>query len=382
MTANLALQAMHVLNDGYAACLPLLLPFVRQELPLTLSQIGALGAVLNFSGIALALPAGPLAGRWGGLRLLSWAVVLYSAAFLIVGWAGGYAVLLAAFALASLGFGIFHPVAFSAVARNSVPDELGRRMGAFTAVGDIGRIAMAAAVTALVARIAWRPAALSYGIVGILVGALLVAAVSRIPAPRESGGRKRVFAPALLRNRDYLLVIATGALDAFASSSLFLFLPFLLVERGSSPALLGSFTGAFFLGNLLGKTALGAVVDRVGNKRVFLISEAFMAAAVAAMAFAASLPVIVALALLVGILSKGTVPVLGSMIADASRRDDCFEQAYGMSSFVTSVSNAVAPAVLGIAAEAFGVERVFLICAAVALAALVPCSLVSRPKRP
>jgi MFS family permease len=382
MTTNFLLQAMHVLNDGYAACLPLLLPFVKKELPLTLSQIGALGAVLNFSGIALALPAGALAGRWGGLRILSRAAVLYSAAFLIVAWAGGYAALLAAFALASLGFGIFHPVAFSAVARSSAPAELGRRMGAFTAVGDIGRIAMAAAVTALVARVAWRPAALSYGIVGILLGALLVAAAARIPAARGAGERKRLFEPALLRNRNFLLVNATGALDAFASSSLFLFLPFLLVERGSSPALLGSFTGAFFLGNLLGKTALGAVVDRVGNKRVFLVSEALMAAAVAAMAFASSLPVIVALALLVGILSKGTVPVLGSMIADASRRDGSFEQAYGMSSFVTSVSNAVAPAVLGIAAEAFGVERVFLICAAVALAALVPCALVSRAERP
>lgn len=382
MTTNLLLQAMHVLNDGYAACLPLLLPFVKKELPLTLGQIGVLGAVLNFSGIALALPAGALAGRWGGLRILSRAAVLYSAAFLIVAWARGYAALLSAFALASLGFGIFHPVAFSAVARGSAPAELGRRMGAFTAVGDIGRIAMAAAVTALVARVAWRPAALTYGIAGLLMGALLVAAAARIPAAKGAGERKRLFEPALLRNRNFLLVNATGALDAFASSSLFLFLPFLLVERGSSPALLGSFTGAFFLGNLLGKTALGAVVDRVGNKRVFLVSEALMAAAVAAMAFASSLPVIVALALLVGILSKGTVPVLGSMIADASRRDGSFEQAYGMSSFVTSVANAVAPAALGIAAEAFGVERVFLICAAVALAALVPCSLVSRAERP
>lgn len=382
MITSIILQAMHVLNDGYAACLPLLLPFVKKELPLTLSQIGVLGAVLNFSGIALALPAGALAGRWGGLRLLSRAVLLYSAAFLIVAWAGGYAALLAAFALASLGFGIFHPVAFSAVARSAAAEELGKRMGTFTAVGDIGRIAMAAAVTALVARVAWRPAALSYGVVGIISGILLIAAVSRIPAQRAVGGRKRIFAPALLRNRDFLLVNATGALDAFASSSLFLFLPFLLVERGSSPALLGSFTGAFFLGNLLGKTALGAVVDKVGNKRVFLASETLMAATVAAMAFAASLPVIIALALLVGVLSKGTVPVLGSMIADASRRDDSFEQAYGMSSFVTSVSNAVAPAVLGIVADALGIERVFLVCAAVALAALVPCAFVGRPERP
>lgn len=144
------LPILHLFNDGYLAAMPLVLPFAAEEFSIPLSIVGLLGSLLSFSGIILALPAGAAAARFGAVRLLSFAVLCYSIGFLLLGTAGGIAAIFAAFILGSIAFGIFHPIAFSAVAKESSSSQLGRNMGIFAATGDIGRIAFAAAVTFII----------------------------------------------------------------------------------------------------------------------------------------------------------------------------------------------------------------------------------------
>ena len=152
------LPVLHLFNDGYLAAMPLILPFAADELNISLTLVGLLGSLLSFSGIVLALPAGIAASRFGALRILSAAVLGYAAGFILLGFSSGIITVTLAFLLGSVSFGIFHPIAFSAVAKVSSKSSIGRDMGIFAATGDIGKIALAGLLTFIIGFSSWRTA--------------------------------------------------------------------------------------------------------------------------------------------------------------------------------------------------------------------------------
>lgn len=370
------------MNDGWLASLPLLLPFLRGELGLDFARIGILTSILGVAGIFLALPAAGLARRFGGFRVLAAAAALYAVSFLVVASARSYAALALAFGFASLGFGAFHPIAFSLVASAGPPSGLGRRMGGFTAVGDIGRIGVAALVTALMAWLPWRGVASVYAAAPILLLAVLAAGGLPGRAGPSEGESLRVDRRRRFRvplDRNLLPILASSFVDTLASSSLFVFLPFLFTLRGASPGLLGSLSGAFFLGNMLGKVALGGVVDRFGGRRVFFASEFVMAALLVALSRTGSLLLMVPLAILLGGVTKGTVPVLNTLLAEAAGKGGALEDAFALGSTLGGVAGVLSPILFGLVSQKYGVDKVFWASAAFALLAVLP--LAAAPVR-
>jgi predicted MFS family arabinose efflux permease len=378
---RLLLPLLHFFNDGYQAALPLLLPFIAKDIGLSLSSIGFLGSMLNFSSVVLALPAGMIAARFGSKKVLHLAIGVYAAAYLVLSQSTSYIILLIAIALASFGFGIFHPVAFCAVARSSnSSSNLGKEMGTFTATGDIGRIALAASITFLVAAVGWGNTALIYGGFALLLFlALFKADTAEAKTTQES--KKQADRMLMLKNHRFLLASACSVLDSMASSSIFIFLPFLLIFREIDYALLGSFSGAFFVGNLLGKTILGWLVDRTGSARIFITAEILMAITLVALAQAVSFPVILALAIILGLLTKGTVPITATMVAQSVQETGDFEAAYSINSFMVGIANTIAPLGLGWIAEFYGIQAVFITCAGLAVLATVPLVFVRAGKK-
>lgn len=365
---------LHVLNDGWLASLPLLLPFIQGDLGIDFAQIGLLTSVLSMAGVALALPAASIARKAGGFRTLVAGAVLYSLAYIAVGLSGNFASLLLSFGLASVGFGLFHPIGFALVAHASGAEELGKRMGGFTAVGDIGRVGVAACVTLLVALVDWRRAALVYGCVPLVLALGLFAASRRLsPRPDPAPGRGE--ARGLRRNRRFILAAASGFIDTLASSSLFVFIPFLYVHRGARAALLGSLSGAFFVGNMLGKVLSGRIADRLGSGKVFVLSELLMAGLLLALSGAKSVPAMIAISVLLGAVTKGTVPVLNTIIADSVPDRRLFDKAFGVGAFANGIAAAAAPLFLGWVIDERGIVAVFRICAALAVAAIVPVAI-------
>src|SRR5690242_6926716 len=86
----LSLNILHVLNDGYEASYLLLLPFIAKDMQLNLTQVGFLGTIVNAASIFLALPAGYIAAKIGGIKALLGALLMYSIGFLITGIAPNY----------------------------------------------------------------------------------------------------------------------------------------------------------------------------------------------------------------------------------------------------------------------------------------------------
>jgi MFS transporter, FSR family, fosmidomycin resistance protein len=322
-----------------------------------------------------------IAAKFGSKRVLHLAIGIYASAYLVLSQSTSYPILLIAVALASIGFGIFHPISFCAVARGSkTSTSLGKEMGTFTATGDIGRIALAASVTILVVGVGWENTALIYGGVALLLFLGLFKAVAA-EAKTTQEIQKQANRHLMLKNRRFLFASTCSVLDSMASSSIFIFLPFLLIFRQIDYALLGSFSGAFFVGNLLGKTILGWLVDKTGSTRIFVTAEILMAVTLMLLSQAASFPLIMALAILLGLLTKGTVPITATMVAQAVQETGDYEAAYSINSFVVGIANTIAPLGLGWIAEFYGIQAVFMACAALAVLATVPLVFVRQAKQ-
>lgn len=375
------LPILHLFNDGYLAAMPLVLPFAAEEFSIPLSMVGLLGSLLSFSGIILALPAGAAAARFGAVRLLSFAVLCYSIGFLLLGTAGGIAAIFAAFILGSIAFGIFHPIAFSAVAKESSPSQLGRNMGIFAATGDIGRIAFAAAVTFIIGLTSWRFTSFLYGI-----AALFLFLFCFIYALRRNDGNKGTASKgkkkldySILKKKAFGLSNAASFLDSFANASLFIFIPFLLTFRGIDAAFIGVFTSVFFVGNLLGKVIMGRLTDRVKEEYLFIGCECCIFIALIILALNPSAVIISILALILGFFTKGTVPILSTMIAQSVGETE-YEAAYSVNSLSTSIANTLAPLFFGLLADILGVQAIFFACGIAALLAAIPAIVLVKTK--
>ncbi len=367
-----SLNILHILNDGFYASMLLFLPFFVADLGINLTQAGLLGTIMHSLGIVCALPAGYLALRIGGMKVLILSVFLYGLGYIGTGFAPSYLWLFPMFILAGIGFALFHPIAFALVTRLSRPEQRGRNLGNFTAIGDIGKMAISAALTFIIVYIGWRSAAMLYGITAVAAGILLFAFVHK---PREQSKvleeiKMPVRMHELLSSPTFLLAALTSFFDVFSSSSLFVFLPFLLLARGIDPALLGSFTALFFLGNLLGKTVLGRFADRFASSHVVMLSELLMAICIVLLANSTSVIVIITCSVVAGIFTKGTVPVIQMMIAQASEHHGHFEKSFAMTSFLNSIALTVSPVLLGIISDTWGIGVAFYTMACIALLAI------------
>lgn len=375
------LPILHLFNDGYLAAMPLVLPFAAEEFSILLSIVGLLGSLLSFSGIILALPAGAAAARFGAVRLLSFAVLCYSIGFLLLGTAGGIAAIFAAFILGSIAFGIFHPIAFSAVAKESSSSQLGRNMGIFAATGDIGRIAFAAAVTFIIGLTSWRFTSFLYGIAALFLFLFcFIYALRRNDGNKETASKsKKKLDYSILKKKAFGLSNVASFLDSFANASLFIFIPFLLTFRGIDAAFIGVFTSVFFVGNLLGKVIMGRLTDRVKEEYLFIGCECCIFIALIILALSPSAVIISLLALILGFFTKGTVPIVSTMIAQSVGETE-YEAAYSVNSLSTSIANTIAPLFFGLLADILGVQAIFSACGIAALLASIPAIVLVKTK--
>lgn len=373
-TPFISLNILHSLNDAFEANYLLLLPFIVADLNINLIQVGTLGTLLSIFSIILAVPAGYIALRIGGIKTLIIALFIYAAGFVGVGLSQNYFQLLVVFTLGGIGLALFHPIAFALIAKWTPKENRGSAMGGFSAVGDLGKIGISTLLTFIVIYIGWQRTAMLYGIVTLLIGVgfylLLFRRKDTFTAKEHTSTHVSMWH--IVNNRKFLFAAATNVLDNFASQTLFVFLPFLLLARGFKPETLALYAGAFFIGSLTGRILLGRLVDRYDNTRVFIVSELLMAFFIFLLANTTPLFLLITCALILGIFTKGTTPIVKTMVSESVERHGNFERAYGINGISSNAAIAIAPLVLGFISEKFGIISAFNVMAVVALLAIIP----------
>lgn len=315
------------------------------------------------------------------LRYLFSAYFVYALSFSAVGFSSTFYFLLISFLFFGIAFSVFQPIAFALISRWTEKSQRGKIMGNFTAAGDIGRFAFSVATPFLVS---------SFGKLLItqllsLLPLIVFAYLFKRHLPKEHLEHEERKAVQLgtnykefLHNKSFLLQTFSAGLDCIASSAVFVFLPFLFLYRGVDAALIGVFAGVFFIGSFLGKRFFGKLSDKHGDKKLFIITEILMAIILVALSFATNVALIIALTLIVGIMTKGTVPTSLSMLSKVLDKHTQPEKGYGLNGTFINITRTATPVLLGFISLHFGITNAFIACAVFALLAIIPTVFIPR----
>jgi FSR family fosmidomycin resistance protein-like MFS transporter len=356
----------HLLNDVMQSLIPAVYPILKDNLALTITQIGLI--TLVFQGTASILQ--PVVGLITDRRPAPFALVAgmgsTGAGLVLLAHAGSLAMVLLAVALIGLGSSIFHPEA-SRIARLAAGGRPGFAQSLFQLGGNVGTALgpLAAAFVVLPrgqVSIEW--------FAGVaLLGMVLLAMVGRWflaeGAARLSARRARAVTqappPDVARRGMTLLVVLMFAKFVY-TVSFSSYYTFWLIDRfaltpGQAQVALFAFLAATAAGTILG----GPIGDRIGRRRVILWSVL----GVLPLSLAAPhLPLAanVATVSLAGLVLASAFPAMVVYAQDLMPRHTgmvaglLFGLAFGVA--------AVGAAVLGILADARGIHFVFLLCSA------------------
>lgn len=387
------LNIFHIIIDGLYGSVPILLSFMVLSFGSEEKEAGLILSLVNATVTLAGLTAIFFSRHLGLYRTISLITLFYGVGFCVNAFSRDIYFSGFCFVLATAGFGVFHNATFSYLTANSEKGSLGKTLGDFTAIGDIGRIPLTSlagfiAAFSIAGFSGWRIVCLAYGL-----GALLCAARLSLFSFRERQGFRRENPPhpgtgkvfpsfRLLRDRRYALPIVAGVLDAFGSNQVFAFLPFLLFAKGFDPKIIGPLAFAFTSGCLLGKAALGRMVDKYGNRKIFAATEATMSALLGFLTWGSHPVVIVGTAFLLGIVTKGTVPVIQTIITGPVQKKHEYDDIFAIHSFSCGIANMISPLLFGFIASSAGINWSFALMAIAASCAVIPVLLMSQDACP
>ncbi|HEV8641235.1 MAG TPA: MFS transporter [Methylomirabilota bacterium] len=368
----------HFLHDGFSDILYVLLPLWAAEFRLSFAQVGMIRTAYTGGMALFQIPAGFLAERWGERRLLAAGTAVTALGFVAAGWAGGFTSLLAILLLAGLGSGVQHPLSSSLVSQAFETGGRRAALGTYNFSGDLGKVAVPAAVGLAASLVGWRAAGAAYGILG-LVGALaLLAILARLaagegePATHRDNARENGWGIRDPRGFGALAVI--GMIDTATRTGFLTFLPFVLIAKGLTVAGVGGALALLFAGGATGKFACGLLAERLGVIRTVVLTEAATAAGIVTVV-AGTLPVALAVLFPLGVALNGTSSVLYGTVADLvmpERRS----RAYGLYYTLSIGSSSLAPAVYGLVSDAAGVSATLTIVGLLVLVTIPLCLLL------
>lgn len=374
-----SLNILHFLNDGIRTTFVAILPFIALDMSLNLKDVGFLGSTQAAVAIILAIPAGFIAARFGGFKSLVTFMLIYSAGAFLAGIAPNFFVLTLAYVMSAVGFGIFHTISFALVAKNSKHHNVGKNMGDFASIGDIGRVAMPPAAIFLISIFGWRPTLFLVGAIGLVTFLAIkitthVKDTKNIEKEIEERENYKDFTKStllLFKLKHVRRIMLTAILDSFASSSIFIFLPFILLSKNIPQTQLAIIVGVYFAGSLFGRVVLGRLVDKIGGKKVFVSSEFLMALFLVALTQTGNYLVISVLCFAIGAFTRGTNPIVQSMISKLTS-PNLYHKLYAVSEICTYGASVISTMAMGYVSFYYGVNTVYYISAAIAILATAP----------
>ena len=372
----------HAIHDGFTDCIYVLLPIWAAAFALTHTEVGALKLVMSGTLAVTQVPAGILAERHGERGVLAAGTALAGLAFVLLGWAGGFLSLAAFLVVAGTGCGTQHPLVSAIVSRAYPAAARRAALGTYNFTGDLGKVVAPAAVAAGAAAYGWQTSAAAYGVfcicASVAVGALLpkgppARAEAPGPAARKAAGKGWGIAD----RRGFAVLAAIGMIDSGARLSFLTFLPFLLVEKGASIAMIGQALALVFAGGAAGKLVCGHVAERVGILRTVVLTETATTGLIAAVIL---LPLDMTLVVLplAGVALNGTSSVLYGTVGDFVEGDRQ-ARAYGLFYTLGIGAGAVSPLAFGVVSDLWGVTTALAAIAGFVLAVL-PMGRVLQPR--
>jgi FSR family fosmidomycin resistance protein-like MFS transporter len=382
--------AAHIVHDGYTDLLYVLLPVWQAEFGLGYAEVGMLRGGYMVTMSALQIPASLLAERVSPILVLTGGTLLAAACFLLAGASMGLVGLLAALLLGGMGASVQHPIASSIVSSAFDGARSRTALGIYNFTGDIGKMALPALTAVLLTLMTWRSALWIVAGIGIVVAVLLLLLAPRSSdAPLRSPSADGISEPARENgsiadggsaipstSRGFRLLFSISLIDSAARMGFLTFLPFLLQAKGATIAQIGFALSLIFAGGAAGKLVCGYLGARLGVLTTVILTEGLTAVGILVllpMPFESAfflLPVI-------GVGLNGTSSVLYGTIPELVS-PQVRTRAFGLFYTGTAGASALAPPIMGLFGDRFGVPNT-MATIAIGVLATIPLAVVLNP---
>jgi MFS transporter, FSR family, fosmidomycin resistance protein len=376
----------HFVHDGIADSLYVLLPIWAQAFGLNYAQVGSLKMAFSAAMALFQIPAGLMAERFGERTMLGIGTVLAGLAFAAMALAHGYLSLFLTILVVGLGSSVQHPLSSSIISRAFMVGKRRAALGVYNFFGDLGKMTVAFVIAAAAGLIGWRASVLGYGWIVAAIGIALFAALARfslgdpinqsVPQATHRHYKMSAAAWGITDKRGFALLSAIHLIDSASRTGALTMLPFLLIEKGASSAIVGLALALVFAGGAMGKLACGLLAERLGLLRTVALTE-LVTAVVLFTVLPAPIGAALSLMPLLGVALNGTSSVLYGTVTDFVRSD---RQARAFGAFYTlgSIAGGSAPLFFGAASDWVGLSRA-IVCLAVLVLMTLPIVVMMRP---
>ncbi|HUP95140.1 MAG TPA: MFS transporter [Burkholderiales bacterium] len=373
--------AAHTLHDGLSDVTYVLLPLLAQTFGLTLAQVGLIRSAHRTAMAAFQIPAGLFAERFGERNLLAFGTLIAGLAFVALGYASGFWMILIALFFAGMGSAVQHPLS-STIISHAYPDE-GRRaaLGTYNFFGDVGKFAFGGAVSLfLLVGLTWQLPVIGFGVIGILTAGLIFLYVSNTRPAKSSSAEAPRQGEAQgwgIRNpQGFTALCLIEILDSSTRTGFLTFIAFLLIHKGIPEGWAALAVPLILTGGMAGKLACGFLAERLGIIRTIVMTEVATGLGILA---TLALPGVGAMILLplLGVALQGTSSVLYATIGDLVDKDR-LSRTFGLFYTLGSLCGIAAPLGYGLLGDIAGVETAIAVVG-IAVLMTLPLTAMLRP---
>jgi MFS family permease len=310
----------HFGHHGVGAMMRPLLPMIRSDLGLNLTQAGYIMSAFTLTNGLIQLPAGWLADRLGARLMVLLSITGVAVAGFFIGFSNSFASLVIFLVLSAIMGGGYHPASVAAISASVAPEFRGRSLGVHLIGGTSAFWLIPLLVTPIAATWDWRmpfkTILVPIAILGIVLFVLIGRRTRAIAIEREKTGSEappddtatpwRKLVPFMVMS------VMTGTMIMSTSS----FLSFYAVDRLNVPETTIPLLMAITPGVGLFMAPLGGYLsDRFGSVRVILVLGFTAIPLVYLMGVTPNVPSLIALMIAIGLVTNTRMPTSESYIA-------------------------------------------------------------------
>jgi MFS family permease len=369
---------MHVWNDLFVALMVPLLPFIKEDLNLSFTEVGLLKSVFTGATAVLQIPSGILAETTGEFWLLILGNVWVGLGLIAMALSSSFALLLALSFLGGLGGGAQHPLGSSMVSRAYEGGGRSKAVGTVNFAGDIGKMIAPLIAGAVAISFGWRAALWVTGVASLAF--MLVTVMARrsidIGRPTEEMSTASTTDGGKVQMGGFITLSGVGFLDSATRGAALAFLPFVMVAKDMNPAQVTGMLFFLFLGGAIGKYVVGWLGDRLSAVSLIWGTKG-MTALLLMLALTTPPLGMIPLMIILGVGLNGTSSALYATVADfvpPNRR----ARLYGFFYTTNEAGAVLAPIIYGVIADAYSLSTTMVIMG-LATSAILPASLALRP---
>jgi MFS family permease len=350
---------MWFVNQFIKMALPILLLLVAKEFSLSYTDAGILVTTYLVVSALMQLPTGQLANRVGSKKILAFGISFLSASSILVAVSTSYLHFFILQILTAIGSGCHLSVATALISNLFSERERGTAIGTHESAVSLGALLSSSVTMPLAILVGWRLVFLAYGVFGLSLAGIVWMLMpntersekERLPKPRHGQGE---FTTRILT------LFSVLALHVFVYQAIYAFLPsYLSAEKGIPLFYVGYYVAVPHLLGVFGRPLGGYMSDRVGRRRMTLLSLVSLASGLLLTILVPSGYMLVLTLSLLGFGLHSAIPVLFAFLTDLfspSRR----ALILGRFNTVRLLIGGISPVIVGIVVDSAGFLPAFL----------------------